>query len=76
MKKNMKIILPYIFIGLSVYFWYKAYRWEITISDEWSANPELSNLSVQTEYLKALVKIIMSGGIVAALWATLSEKTK
>ena len=73
-KKALRGLLPYLFIGFMFYFWYQAYRWENALSENWSSMPELSNLSAITEYFKALVKIIMAGGVFGVLWFLLKNK--
>ena len=58
-KNLVKVSLPYIYVGLVIYFFFLAVGWENTLSVNWAENPELSSLSAILGYVKALVKIVV-----------------
>lgn len=61
--KFLQDAIPFLFIGVVLYFWHEASGWENGLSEDWARDPLLSNASATLEYVKALVKTIMLGGV-------------
>lgn len=68
-ERNKKLVkfLRFAILVLSIvaviYFWSNANRWEDLLLKDWSRDPLLSNASATLEYVKALVKIVITGVI-------------
>ena len=72
--KFLKIAIVLTTIILVLYFYKSGRDWEIIIGDDWSKNPLLSNASATLEYLKALVKIVITAVIAIVSMQYLNHK--